>query len=119
MFSVTLHLRTCAPPVARVLAQSHFTEGARRRDNIGERAIVAAERQDLGAGVILVKLSDIGGGCTAKAIDSLILIAHHPDIGPLASQQLEQHTAGTVHVLKFIDQYLLVALAEFGQRANI
>src|SRR5579859_5922256 len=98
------------------LAQRRSAEGSSSSDNIGQRAIVAAQRQDLRAGVIPLELPNVGWRSAAKAIDRLILIADDPDIGALARQQLEQHAAGAVDVLKLIDQNLLIALLYLGQR---
>src|ERR1051326_4912673 len=77
---------------------------------IRTRAVIAAQRQHRSARKIGGELIDIGWRSSPKSTDCLIFISHYPDIARLACQLTQQHTAGTVDILKLIDQNMLIEL---------
>src|SRR5690606_3193149 len=66
------------------LAQAGFIVGDEMRsgrENVGSRAVVAFELDDFRAGKVLFEAQDVVDLSAAPAIDRLVVVAHHADIG--------------------------------------
>src|SRR5437879_5003217 len=61
-------------------------EGLSQRNQVWERAIVAAKRKDMCSGKVLRELLNIGRRGTTETVDCLIRIPYHPDALFLACQ---------------------------------
>ena len=84
------------------------------------RAIVAVERDDLGArGEMVGEVEDVTHGGGAKRVDRLRVVADHGEAASLRPQRQQDRGLQAVAVLIFVDQHMVEALADFGSKARI
>jgi hypothetical protein len=93
------------------------------REDVGGRAVIALQLDDLGARKILLEAQDVVHLGAAPAIDRLVVIADHAEVGlrrRLAlRQQAQPQILRCVAVLVLVDQQVLEAPMILGEHVRL
>ena len=94
-------------------------DGIRHVEDRLRGAVVTLQQDDAGLWIVLAETGYVAVVGSPEAVDRLVFIAHHKEVGPLASQQLDQFVLGHVGVLPFVHQDKGVATLVLGPHAGI
>ena len=78
--------------------------------DVGGGAVVLFQPDDLGPGVVPLKVEDVLDGGPAEAVDALVVVAHHADVLFRPGEQADQPELGHAGVLVLVHQKVMVAV---------
>src|SRR5690606_6031775 len=90
---------------------------------VGGGAVVALQPDDAGAGKVALEAQDVVHLRAPPAVDRLVVVADHADVGPFAlgrgGQQPQPQILGDVGVLVFVHQDEAESAVVFGQDVRV
>ena len=100
------------PQPVRVVVGDETGRGV--EDGLGG-AMVLHQHHLASARVEVAEGEKVGGRGPAPAVDGLVVVAHHREVGGVSGHEPQQLELGLVGVLELVDEHVTVARAEPGQ----